>query len=54
MGVILLDHRTGLTLYGIDKMLDGSLLAQFIECYLAKIREAKLQALLDDLSRELG
>jgi len=42
------DHRTNLTLFGIDKMLKGELLEEFIQEYLNKINNAKIQALLED------
>lgn len=41
------DHRTNLTLYGIEKMLNGELLDQFIEEYLDKIYNAKINELLE-------
>ena len=43
-----LDHRTGLTLYGIEKMLGGELLEQFIEEYSKKVFNDKIVALLDE------
>ncbi len=44
---ILLDHRTGLTLYGIEKMLQGDLLEEFIQEYQRKIYENKIQELME-------
>jgi Protein chain release factor A len=42
-----IDHRTNLTLYGIEKMLNGELLDQFIEEYLDKIYNSKINELLE-------
>ncbi|CAK61136.1 unnamed protein product (macronuclear) [Paramecium tetraurelia] len=46
------DHRTNLTLYGMEKMLSGELLGEFIQKYQEKIHNAKLQDLLDELQNE--
>ncbi|CAD8193996.1 unnamed protein product [Paramecium pentaurelia] len=46
------DHRTNLTMYGMEKMLSGELLGEFIQKYQEKIHNAKLQDLLDELSNE--
>ena len=46
------DHRTGLTLYGIEKMMNGELLDQFIDKYLATEREEILKEFLEGLKKE--
>jgi peptide chain release factor 1 len=40
------DHRTGLTLFGMDSMMSGEYLNKFIEAYQKKIYEEKLEQLL--------
>lgn len=44
------DHRTNLTLFGMEKMLQGQLLDEFIEKYQEKIYNAKLEDLIDELN----
>ena len=46
------DHRTGLTLYGIEEMMNGQYLDQFIRAYMNKVYEEKLQMLMESLSKE--
>lgn len=41
------DHRLGVTLYGIDKMLEGEMLSEFVERLSLKDRQEKLHRLLD-------
>jgi peptide chain release factor 1 len=36
------DHRTGLTLFGIQNMMGGNLLQKFIDAYMNKVYEEKL------------
>lgn len=43
------DHRTGLTLFGIESMMAGEYLLQFIEAYQEKMHSEKLRCLLDEL-----
>ena len=43
-----IDHRTNLTLYGIEKMLLGELLDEFIDEYQKKIYEGKINMLLEE------
>jgi peptide chain release factor 1 len=37
------DHRTGLTLFGIENMMRGNLLQKFIDSYMNKVYEYKLE-----------
>ena len=46
------DHRTGLTVFGIEKMLNGDFLEQFIDEYSKQVQNAKLQVFLESLSEE--
>ena len=46
------DHRTGLTLFGIENMMGGNLLQKFIDSYMNKVYEEKLQELMEDLKHE--
>lgn len=43
------DHRTGLTLFGIESMMAGEYLLQFIQAYQEKMHSEKLRCLLDEL-----
>ena len=43
-----LDHRTNLTLFGIEKMLLGELLDEFIDEYLKKVYQGKISMLLEE------
>ena len=40
------DHRTGLTLFGIERMMRGDFMEQFIEEYLDKIHNMRLNDLM--------
>lgn len=40
------DHRTGLTLFGIENMMSGEYLQKFIDAYQEKVYEEKLEALI--------
>ena len=42
-----IDHRTGLTLFGIERMLQGELLDQFIDEYQKKVYENKIADLME-------
>lgn len=46
------DHRTGLTLYGIDEMMSGQYLDKFIAAYQEKIFKEKLELLIEELKSE--
>ena len=44
------DHRTKLTLFGMDTMMSGGYLDQFIEAYQDQLHEEKLSALMKSLN----
>lgn len=44
------DHRTNFTKYGIERMLNGDFLEEFIEEYQNKLHKKKLEDLLEDLN----
>lgn len=46
------DHRTGLTLFGIENMMSGEYLQKFIDAYQEKVYEEKLEALIKELKDE--
>jgi peptide chain release factor 1 len=46
------DHRTNLTLYGMDLMMAGTHLQKFIDAYQDKMYTEKLVMLLADLKKE--
>ncbi len=46
------DHRTGLTLYGIESMMGGNMLQKFIDAFMNKVYEEKLEELMQDLLLE--
>lgn len=46
------DHRTGLTLFGIENMMRANLLQKFIDAYMNKVYEEKLEELMEDLKHE--
>ena len=48
--LIIIDHRTNITLFGIPKMLNGEYLEQFIEEFEKKQQNEKLKALMEDLN----
>lgn len=47
------DHRTNFTKYGIDRMLNGDFLEEFIEEYQKKLYKRKLDDLLEELNTKV-
>lgn len=46
------DHRTNLTHFGIEKMLEGEFLDSFIKSYLDKIYNDKLSLFMQELEKD--
>ena len=48
------DHRVGVTVTGVERVLSGVELDQFSEALVAHDREARLNAFLEELSEKKG
>lgn len=48
------DHRTGLTKFGIGKMMNAEYLEEFIDAYNEKTERERMSALVEELYAEAG